>query len=164
MRRVYFLRHAEAAPPNGGGDKERHLSPHGVEQAFQLGLYMKSNDLRPDAVICSSASRTSETLQNLAIEDDMMAVTYEDGFYNAAEEIYFDGIRTLPSEVSSVLLVGHNPGISGAVFSCARNNPEMDVMPYEPCTLAVFEVDIANWDDFTPASMTCLKIIRSDTL
>ncbi|MGE4313314.1 MAG: histidine phosphatase family protein [Pseudobdellovibrionaceae bacterium] len=163
MRRVYFLRHAEAAP-SAGDDKARHLSSFGAEQASQLGAYMKSQNMRPDAVLCSSAIRTQETFEKLSIRDAAMAVSIEDGLYNAPEELYFEGIRMLPPEVGSVMVVGHNPGISAAVFSCARHCPEWDVMPYEPCTLAVFELDIANWNEFTPSSMTCLKIVRSDTL
>ena len=65
MRRIYFIRHAEAQSGNGS-DFERTLSYAGELCAIKLGEKPRSLGLVPDLIITSSAIRALHTAQIIA--------------------------------------------------------------------------------------------------
>ena len=62
QRRITLLRHAKAVPDERGDDHGRILAPQGKEAAVALGDWLRENDLLPELVLCSTATRTRETL------------------------------------------------------------------------------------------------------
>ena len=64
--RLYLVRHAEAAA--GGPDELRPLTPAGREQARALAARLRSEGVRPDAIVSSPLVRARETAQLLAAE------------------------------------------------------------------------------------------------
>ena len=65
MKRIYFIRHAEAQKGNGS-DFERALSHAGELCANKLGEKLRSLGLMPDLIITSSAIRALHTAQIIA--------------------------------------------------------------------------------------------------
>ena len=65
MKRIYFIRHAEAQSGNGS-DFERALSHAGKLCAIKLGEKLRSLGLAPDLIITSSAIRALHTAQIIA--------------------------------------------------------------------------------------------------
>ena len=65
MKRIYFIRHAEAQSGNGS-DFERALSRVGELCAIKLGENLRSLGLMPDLIITSSAIRALHTAQLIA--------------------------------------------------------------------------------------------------
>ncbi len=65
MKRIYFIRHAEAQSGNGS-DFERTLSYAGELCAIKLGEKLRSLGLTPDLIITSSAIRALHTAQTIA--------------------------------------------------------------------------------------------------
>lgn len=65
MKRIYFIRHAEAQSGNGS-DFERALSRVGELCANKLGEKLRSLGLGPDLIITSSAIRALHTAQLIA--------------------------------------------------------------------------------------------------
>ena len=65
MKRIYFIRHAEAQSGNGS-DFERALSQVGELCAIKLGEKLRSLGLAPDLIITSSAIRALHTAQIIA--------------------------------------------------------------------------------------------------
>lgn len=65
MKRIYFIRHAEAQRDNGS-DFERALSHAGELCANKLGEKLRSLGLAPDLIITSSAMRALHTAQIIA--------------------------------------------------------------------------------------------------
>ena len=65
MKRIYFIRHAEAQSGNGS-DFERILSQVGELCAIKLGEKLRSLGLTPDLIITSSAIRALHTAQTIA--------------------------------------------------------------------------------------------------
>ena len=65
MKRIYFIRHAEAQSGNGS-DFERTLSYAGELCAIKLGEKLRSLGLTPDLIITSSAIRALHTAQIIA--------------------------------------------------------------------------------------------------
>lgn len=65
MKRIYFIRHAEAQS-GGISDFERKLSPRGKEDAMRLGELLRSRRVAPHLIVSSSAVRALTTAQIIA--------------------------------------------------------------------------------------------------
>jgi phosphohistidine phosphatase len=63
---LYLVRHAEAA--GGEPDELRPLTPAGREQARALGVRLREEGVRPDAILTSPLLRARETGELLARE------------------------------------------------------------------------------------------------
>lgn len=65
MRRIYFIRHAEAQS-GGRSDFERELSPKGERDAMRLGELLRSRHVAPHLIVSSSDVRALTTAQIIA--------------------------------------------------------------------------------------------------
>lgn len=65
MKRIYFIRHAEAQSGDRS-DFERKLSPRGKEDAMKLGELLRSRRVAPHLIVSSSAVRALTTAQIIA--------------------------------------------------------------------------------------------------
>ncbi len=123
MKRLTILRHAEASPAlPGGHDFERPLSPRGWQEARGVGQAFKARRLTFDLVLASTALRVRETLAGVAETYGPLAIRFAEELYLATERSLLDHIRTTPGNVSSLLLVGHNPGLERLVADLARDD------------------------------------------
>lgn len=159
MKRLYLLRHAEALS-TASDDQSRPLSEHGKEQARALHEILKERGYRPDAVACSQAVRTRETLDNAwPIE----TADFPDNFYNASPGDLLAYIHTLDSAYQSLLIVNHNPTIHKLAFMLAGKGHDTDIqslaMGYQPCTMSVIDCDVAAWSDIVPGDNTLTDLI-----
>ncbi len=126
---LYLLRHGHS-PFGESPDKERVLSEQGGCDVSAMGVQLKKKGIKPDFICCSTAQRTRQTAQHLikslAVHSDL--IQYDERLYNANLEslIYF--VRELDDHVGSVLIIGHNPGLSELVqfgdgeSYCQNNN------------------------------------------
>ena len=111
--RLMLLRHAksEKAAP-GMGDRERVLNARGRKDAAKLGAYLVHHGLVPDRVVVSSARRTRETWERLALAFSMPpAVAYDDRLYNAGPENILDVVKETDRAARALMVIGHNPGL-----------------------------------------------------
>jgi phosphohistidine phosphatase len=112
MRTLYLLRHAKSSWDDPGcPDSQRRLAPRGVRDAKRVAKHLRRLRVAPELVLCSSAVRTRETLELVLPTLAAPAVRFEDELYGAASEALLERLRTLPAEIGSVLLIGHNPGL-----------------------------------------------------
>ena len=110
VRTLILLRHSKAANPDDyETDIERPLAPRGHRDAAAAGDWLRANDLKPDAVLCSTAVRTRETLADLQID---ATVTYEHRLYAGPATDTLDLLHHVDAPVETLLLIGHNPTIS----------------------------------------------------
>ncbi|MGO3517579.1 MAG: SixA phosphatase family protein [Acetobacter cibinongensis] len=130
---LLLLRHAEAASPPMGdfsetADRARPLTAAGQATAQRCGLWLRQKGLSPDYVLCSPALRTRQTLAGLL--PFLMPLTTEPVFcpdiYEAPPEALLAQIQKAPPQARSVLLVGHNPGISALARMLDPTAMELD--------------------------------------
>jgi phosphohistidine phosphatase len=111
--RLMLLRHAKSekgAP--GMPDRARALNARGRKDAPELGAYLVHHALLPDRVIVSSARRTRETWERLALAfATPPAVAYDDRLYNAHPERILEVIMATDRAAHTLLVIGHNPGL-----------------------------------------------------
>lgn len=122
-RTLILLRHAKSDYPGGVDDHERPLAPRGQREAGLAGDWLRSPAVEPPiaAVLCSTATRTRQTLTRTGVD---APVTYLDRLYGAAPGAVIDEINkcdtTFGFDVSSLLVVGHEPTMSALALGLAR--------------------------------------------
>jgi phosphohistidine phosphatase len=108
-----ILRHAKAANPEGVADEERPLSDRGHADAAVAGAWLLHSGLVPDLVLCSPSRRTRQTWHGVAVAlPSAPVVHYEKALYGASVRTLLATVRAAGEDVATVLLIGHNPGLS----------------------------------------------------
>ncbi len=110
-RTLILLRHAKSVDPDPyPTDLERPLSPRGRRDAAAAGDWLREQGLLPDLVLCSTAVRTRETLEGLRLA--ALPVMFEHRLYLGPAHDTLDLIRDGAPDVSTLLVIGHNPTLS----------------------------------------------------
>lgn len=103
------MRHAKSDYPPGITDHDRPLAPRGIRQAGLAGDWLRAHAPTIDYVLCSTATRTRETLLNTRIG---APVRYSERLYATTPGTMIDEINTVDDNVSTLLVVGHEPTVS----------------------------------------------------
>jgi phosphohistidine phosphatase len=110
---LYLLRHAKSSWDEPELlDHERPLAKRGQRAVVLLRKHFHESAVAPDLVLCSSAVRAVQTLEG--VRDGLPPATpveIEAGLYAASAASLLGRVRSLPEDLDSVMLVGHNPGI-----------------------------------------------------
>ena len=151
VKRLFLLRHATALSNSTGGDVERALSPKGIEDATALGSIMRDKSYHPKYVLCSSATRTSETLEALEQSLDFKNIKHLDCLYSGTAGDYLNEIQKISDNQADVLLIGHNPSIYELAVRLVKDdhNSTMQRLSegYHPASLSVLECQCQKWQD-----------------
>jgi len=119
-RTLLLLRHAKSDYPTGVADHERPLAPRGVREAGLAGDWLRAHAPAVDAVLCSTATRTRETLARARVD---APVNYVDRLYDATPGAVIDEISSVESrfgaDVETLLVVGHEPTMSAVALGLA---------------------------------------------
>jgi phosphohistidine phosphatase len=159
-RHLLMLRHAEteAARP-GRRDIERQLTATGLAQAAAVGHWLNGR-YSIEAVLCSPATRTPETLAELGVG---APATFPEWLYNAGGDDILAGIRELGATVQTALVVGHAPGVPAVVHDLidAEASAAAAVATIEsrfPAgTIAVLRVE-EDWADLSWAALIEVRL------
>lgn len=152
IKTVYLLRHAKAENQDlKKNDHERKLIEKGVRHAEKMAKLLHSFRFPPEAIFTSSAARAHETAQifgdNLGLKGKL---TVEEAFYSASQQVYLSRIQKLPDELSSVLIVGHNPVLEDLLVTLTSRSPFHTKMP--TCALASVHFHVTLWSEIRPAT------------
>ncbi len=123
-RTLIAVRHAKSSWEHDVEDHDRPLSGRGRRDADALGRLLAQRSLEPDLVLCSTAARTRETWERAhAAGATAGEVRLVRGIYHAWVPELVRLLRQTPDEVSTVLLLGHSPGIPDLVeHICVRTD------------------------------------------
>ncbi|WEO98758.1 histidine phosphatase family protein [Streptomyces sp. FXJ1.172] len=120
LRRLVLLRHAKSAWPEGVEDHRRPLAARGLRDAPAAGRTLAEADCLPDLALCSTAVRARRTWELASAEwGTPPPVRYDQRLYAAGVADLLEVVREVPSEVETLLLVGHNPGLEELVLELA---------------------------------------------
>lgn len=144
MKRLILMRHAKSDWSGGQDDHDRPLNTRGQLSADALGVWLRQRGLVPDQILCSSATRTCETLARLGLDVEPTMITGE--LYLASQNQILDVLRRAVGNV--VLMLGHNPGIGAAAAALANAQPNHPkFMQYPTGATLVLDFDTHNWGD-----------------
>ncbi|WP_054816037.1 SixA phosphatase family protein [Nocardia arizonensis] len=142
VRTLILMRHGKSGYPDGVADHERPLAPRGLREAALAGQWLRETQPRIDAVRCSTATRTRETLEATGVT---APVVFERGIYEASPQSLIELIQLSDEDVSTLLVIGHAPGMPWTAWELANNrNSEQAVelsRKFPTSALAVLEFD-----------------------
>lgn len=157
MLTLGLLRHAKSNwDVEGVLDIDRDLAPRGLEAAPRMGAEIARLGFSPDLVLCSSAVRARMTYDLAApfIVPPPRAVLYEDRLYMAGARQLLARLHDVSDDVTSVLMVGHNPGFHelniALIGDCAPEAEPATKSKFPTCAFALYTFDTDHWRDVAP--------------
>ncbi len=110
-RTLLVLRHGHAQAGDWSVDRERHLDKRGRRESKAAGLAARR--WIPDLALVSESVRTRETFDRFCRGlGQTVDVRYLDDLYAADVSTLRRVVAESPDDVSTLLLVGHNPAVS----------------------------------------------------
>jgi phosphohistidine phosphatase len=162
VKTLHLLRHAESGPAGPGiDDHDRPLAALGEAAATAIGAYFARQSFRPSVVLCSSALRTRQTLEQLRphLPDDP-EVLVEKGLYLASCGELLARLQEIDDGSSQILLIGHNPGIADLARSLVARGEASALRRmaarFPAAAAASCEFDLARWRELAPGSGSLL--------
>ena len=109
---LFLMRHAKAESHSRVSDINRELAPRGRQQARDAGLELADRGIQ--LVLCSSSVRTRQTYEGLFLrgpDGEPVPVQYMEALYLGSAELIRQRISEITDDISSLLVIGHSPGI-----------------------------------------------------
>lgn len=157
---LLVMRHAKAAETQPGrGDHDRPLTENGVSEAAAAGEAVTASGVVVDHVLCSSAARTRQTCTALDLAG---GAKFTDRIYDAGSDTLLDLIQQQDERVTTLLLIGHAPGVPGLAEQLAGPDSDPDARQtlatrFPTATLARFDV-VNSWRNLRVARLTWLRL------
>lgn len=107
-RTLILMRHAAAGHQGARRDRDRPLTAGGTRDAAAAGAWIRGTLPQVDAVWCSTAVRTRQTLAATGVN---APTNFVDELYGGGIEDILEQIALTPESAITVLVVGHAPGI-----------------------------------------------------
>jgi phosphohistidine phosphatase len=109
--KLVLMRHGEAE--DGNQDYIRKLTWKGEEQAYYMAEQYKQRNLHFDLILASGAYRTTQTATIIReYFDNVPQLLLSPHLYNFNWKTLQDVLALIHPNIQSILVVGHNPGIS----------------------------------------------------
>ena len=157
MKALYIVRHAKSswADPNQS-DFDRGLNERGKRDAPRMAKRLKEKDIHPDFIISSPAKRAFSTAKRIAevLGYPKKNIKTDQKLYHADEDTILSVIHTIKDKYNTVLLFGHNPGLTDFVNTLVAEETNIDNVP--TCGIVAFNLNVQSWQDVSWASAKML--------
>ena len=157
MKHLYLLRHAKSSWEDDGlDDFDRPLNPRGKRAALAIGQFLAQEGRPIDRVLSSGARRADETVDLVASRAGALSAERRRTLYLAEPAAILAEVRRLGPEVTTAMIVGHNPGLETFTLALAddpRSETSLRVADKFPtAALAIFSLPVSNWSEVRLAS------------
>jgi phosphohistidine phosphatase len=147
MKTILFLRHAKSSWAEPGlRDHDRPLNNRGKRDAPRMAEKLKNIYPEIDQVFVSTSQRTRATIHYFkeAFGTQMRNISFEPSLYHGSPSDYQDVLIQANPSSSTILMVGHNPGITQVANDCNASN-FIDNVP----TTGIFalESEALDWEE-----------------
>jgi phosphohistidine phosphatase len=141
---LILVRHSKAEERGlKTADKDRKLTGKGIEDSSRMARFLFTRGINPDLILSSNAARARLTaeifVKNLNLSEKNLKLS-EKLYYSSAKTI-LDHIYVLNDKINTVLLVGHNPGISDLVKGLTSGRESF----MENTQVVIFKYEIEEW-------------------
>lgn len=130
MKTLYLLRHAKSSwqDPNLP-DIERPLLEKGLKRSKLIIDYFLKHNIKIDLIISSPAVRAFATAEIFAraLNYPVENIRQERKLYYGDSDAFYQQFLDVPSDVNSMMLVGHNPAIT--TFANQFLEKKIDYLP-----------------------------------
>lgn len=122
MKTLILVRHAQPDKNNPAiHDLDIPLSRRGQDEAAVIAERFVKSDLRVDALISSPAVRARSTAEALA-QKLSVPVQVDERIYNGEVQSLLEAVRSSDDRHRVIVLVGHNPALSGFLRYLTEDN------------------------------------------
>lgn len=147
-RTLYLVRHAKSSWKTSLPDRQRPLNQRGLRDAPAMGRRLAARKVLPDLLLCSPAIRARETAELMAttLGFPQQSIQLAEELYLASPTQWLRVIEALPDQRRTVMLVGHNPGIT----EVARELAHREVQDLPTCAVVelVYRVTAGETDSW----------------
>lgn len=162
-----ILRHAKAEAGSAVlDDLDRSLNAQGLAAATAMGHFMARHHMAFDRVLCSTAKRARQTLDQLMF-DPMPPVDYSEKLYLASAGEMLPIVASAPEAAHELLLIGHNPGLQQLCLKLARKGDEdrIDTMAIDFPTCALASIAVGKtWKEALDSGGELLEFLTPELL
>ncbi len=149
MRQLWLLRHAKSSWDDPDlADEERPLARRGRHAAAAMASYLEVRGVHPQLVLCSSAVRARQTLAAvLPSLGEEFEIRIEPPLYTFEAQVLLDRLQRVDDEVTSVLMVGHNPAFQEFALGLAPIGVGREGLQAKlpTCSLVAIDLPDAAW-------------------
>ncbi len=150
MKTLLLMRHAKSSwKDNNLEDHERPLKKRGRKDAKRIAKVIKKQDLIPDLILSSTATRARETVKivvdALEYQKD---IHHSDELYMGEPQDFIQALKPLEDDVQTVMIVAHNPGLEAYLQII---DGEIEAVPTAGLGYLVLALD--HWQDINIDSM-----------
>ena len=170
VKTLLLLRHAKSSWSDSTlADHDRPLAPRGERAAGLIADHLRSEEIRPALVLCSSARRTRDTLAALRPSfDDTTEIRIEDRLYGAGATAILAMLRAVDPALPSVMIIGHNPGLEDLALALAGDGAETAVRQlrtkFPTGALAALELRSSGWPQLAFGDAFLRSVVLPRTL
>ena len=160
-KRLIIMRHAKSSWSSGAPtDHQRPLNKRGRRTAPLVAARLRTLGWIPDLVIASDSERTRETWQRMQAEfPHSIAEQFNRDFYHGGFREIAGACSMLAEDVSTVLVLGHNPGWEGAVAKLGGQWVRMTT-----ANAALLQSDATDWAEAMAADWVLVDVLRPKEL
>ncbi|MDQ6818204.1 MAG: histidine phosphatase family protein [Actinomycetota bacterium] len=117
------MRHAKSSWDDPTlADHDRPLAARGRKAAKRIRAHLRREQIPVSLVLCSSARRTRETLDLVAVSGE---IQIEHELYGAPADQLLERLRRVPDRIDAVMLIGHNPAIQELTLDLTGDASEL---------------------------------------
>ncbi|HXD33766.1 MAG TPA: histidine phosphatase family protein [Pyrinomonadaceae bacterium] len=144
MKTLWLLRHAKSSWSDSTlEDHERPLNDRGHRGALAVGKFIKKNKISPELILCSTATRAQQTLEIIVdVSGFSNEVQNLNSLYLCSTQGLIDHVTSLAESLSSVMMIGHNPGMESFLTHLSGVEKHMPT-----AALAEIKVESESWQD-----------------
>lgn len=153
MKSLYLARHAKSSWADQSiKDFDRPLNDRGLRDAPRMGKAVSEMGQPPEILVTSPALRalTTARLFAEALGLPESAIVEMKILYSASTETILEVVNELDDAVSSVMIIGHNPGMTMVASELSRDG----IAHMPTCSVASFELPVDSWMKVRPGRGT----------
>ena len=129
MKKLSFIRHAKSDWTSPLlSDHDRRLADRGQKASVIMKDFFVTANKNFDIVFSSTALRAVETIEIIKPSIKDTKIIYKKELYTFDDQIMIEFISKINDDISSVLIVGHNPAIQETVLRLARTDQNANLL------------------------------------
>jgi phosphohistidine phosphatase len=129
---------------------DRPLTARGHADATAAGAWLAQRGYDPAVVLCSPTRRTRETWHAVALAlTSAPQVQYEKQLHAASAPELLDAVKQVDEDAATVVLIGHNPGLSQLSALLDPDNADPDGLRTAAMAVHAWE---GSWSDCAPGA------------
>lgn len=157
-RTLILMRHAKTEDQKPGQrDYDRELLTRGKEEAALMAERLVGLTTVPQKILSSPAKRTQQTSEIVcsAFSISPTFVKFESGLYHAPAHKIASEIMVTDAEVTTLMVIGHNPGISDFAYDCSKET----AIGFATSAIALFSFE-GEWMDLPSVHLKLIHFSR----